>query len=53
MNGVKKIGFVLFLGGVLLGATSRESAGLDIIRNFTNFGDPDGFGTGGGIENID
>ena len=48
MNGVKKIGVVLFLGGLLLGSTSRESAGLDIERNFTNFGDPDGFGTGGG-----
>ena len=48
MSRRQRICFVVLVSALLAGPTSRESAGLDIVGNFTDFGDPAGFGTGGG-----
>lgn len=48
MDGFKKAGVFALVGGLMLSYAARESAALEIIRNFTDFGASNGFGTGGG-----
>lgn len=48
MNELKKFAFGLLVGGAALCSAARESAALEIVRNFTDFGASEGFGTGGG-----
>jgi hypothetical protein len=48
MNWITKLALLALVGALFTAAAARESAALDIVRDFTDFGDPAGFGTGGG-----